>query len=134
MKQNHNIENMSDDPTIRELQATIRHLETRLSTYEGTADALCSSRQKYAALIETLPHGVEECTVEGIITFSNRAYHRMCGYADGELIGKSIWDLTADPDERVALPGVLMHLAATRPPPRPYMTQKLARDGRRIDV
>jgi PAS domain S-box-containing protein len=134
MKQNHKIENMSDDPTIRELQATIHHLETRLSTYEGTADALCSSRQKYAALIETLPHGVEECTVEGIITFSNRAYHRMCGYADGELIGKSIWDLTADPDERVALPGVLMHLAATRPPPRPYMTQKLARDGRRIDV
>jgi PAS domain S-box-containing protein len=125
---------MSDDPTIIDLQATIRRLETRLSTYECTADALCASRQKYAALIETLPHGVEECSVDGIITFSNRAHHRMCGYADGELIGRSIVDLMADAEERAALPGLLKRLAAEQPPPQPYLTQKLTKDGRRIDV
>ena len=104
MQQKHNIRNMSDDPTILNLRTTIHRLEARLKAYEGAADALCTSRQKYAALIETLPHGVEECTVDGIITFSNLAHHRMCGYADGELIGKSIQDLAADPEEKAALP------------------------------
>jgi PAS domain S-box-containing protein len=125
---------MSDDPTIQDLKATIRRLEARINAADDAAQALCASRQKYAALIETLPHGVEECSVDGIITFSNRAHRRMFGYAEGELIGRSIADLMADADEKAALPGLLKHLAAKQPEPGPYLSQKLTKDGRRIDV
>jgi PAS domain S-box-containing protein len=125
---------MGNDHTIQDLQATIRQLKARIQVSEGSAAALCASRQRFATLIETLPYGVEECKADGMITFSNRAHHRMFGYADGELVGRSIADLVADADERAALPGLLKRLAAKQSPPRPYVTQKLTRDGRRIDV
>ena len=125
---------MGDDHTIENLKDVIRRLQARLSVFESGSGELCSSRQKYATLIETLPHGVEECTVDGVITFSNSAHHRMFGYTDGELIGRSIVDLVVDDRERAAFPGLLKRLAAEQPPPRTHLTRKLTKDGRRIDV
>ncbi len=125
---------MGDDHTLQNLQAEIRRLKTRLRAFEEEAGALDISRQRYATLIETLPHGVEECTVDGIITFSNSAHSRMFGYAPGELIGRSIGDLVPGAYERAALPGLLKRLAAQQPLPQPYLGQKLTKDGRRIDV
>jgi PAS domain S-box-containing protein len=109
-------------------------MDAAMCSMDATVDALCASRRKYTALIETLTHGVEECTVEGIITFSNNAHHRMLGYAAGELIGKPIQSLVPDPEDRAALPGLLEHLAKTQPPPQPYQTQRLTRSGRGLDV
>jgi PAS domain S-box-containing protein len=125
---------MIHNHTIHHSQTVFRHRKAREQAMEGAARELCASRHRYATLIETLPHGVEECTVDGIITFSNSAHHRMCGYADGELIGRSITDLVPDPEEKAALPGLLKRLAAQQPPPRPHLTQKLTKDGRHIDV
>jgi PAS domain S-box-containing protein len=125
---------MAPDPKIRNLQAARRHSEERRQGNENAARELCDSRQRYATLIETLPHGVEECTVDGIITFSNTAHNRMLGYADHELIGRHIGELVPDSDERASLPLLLKRLAAELPAPQPYVTQKLTKDKRRIDV
>jgi len=125
---------MSNDPTIQNLKARIRELESRARVFEDTENELRASRQRYAELIETLPHGIQECSVEGLITFSNGAHHRIFGYTDGELVGKHIWDLVADEDEKRALPRLLEHLAAEQPAPKPYITKNLTKDGRGIDV
>jgi PAS domain S-box-containing protein len=125
---------MARDNNVQHLQAARRHREDRRQVIKSTAQELCDSRQRYATLIETLPHGVEECTVDGIITFSNTAHNRMLGYADNELIGRHIGELVPDPDERASLPLLLKRLAAEHPAPHPYVTQKLTKDKRRIDV
>jgi PAS domain S-box-containing protein len=126
---------MARDHKIQNLQAARRQREGREQTIEDAARReLCNSRQRYATLIETLPHGVEECTVDGIITFSNTAHNRMLGYADSELIGRHIGELVPDGDERTALPGLLQRLAAEQPAPKSYVTQKLTKNKRRIDV
>jgi PAS domain S-box-containing protein len=125
---------MDDDHHKRNLHAGRQPQEAGAQANEGAGSELCASRQRYATLIETLPHGVEECTVDGIITFSNSAHSRMFGYTGGELIGRSIGVLLPAADERAALPGLLKRLAAQQPPPQPYIGQKLTKDGRRIDV
>jgi PAS domain S-box-containing protein len=125
---------MARDNSVQNLQAARRHREDRRQVVESTAQELCDTRQRYATLIETLPHGVEECTVDGIITFSNTAHNRMLGYADNELIGRHIGELMPDPDERASLPLLLKRLAAELPAPQPHVTQKLTKDKRRVDV
>ncbi|MDH3599218.1 MAG: PAS domain S-box protein, partial [Candidatus Tectomicrobia bacterium] len=56
-------------------------------------EALRQSEARYRTLVDTIPHGIQENDVSGTITFSNRAHARLLGYADGELLGKAIWDV-----------------------------------------
>jgi PAS domain-containing protein len=103
---------MNDKQTIERLEARIRQLESRQLECQKPEEELRASRQRYITLIDTLPHGIQECTVDGEITFSNSAHHRILGYADGELIGQKIWDLLADEEAKTTFPGMLVELAA----------------------
>lgn len=53
-------------------------------------------------ILDSFPHGVQESDLNGIITYSNPAHHKMLGYESGELIGKSIFELVA-PAEKESL-------------------------------
>ena len=105
------MQKMFNNHTCQYPQTIKLHSSAQMREIDGASSELRTSRQRYATLIETLPHGVEECTVDGIITFSNSAHNRMLGYADGELIGRSIGELIPDADKRAALPGLLKRLA-----------------------
>ena len=94
--------------------------------------ALRRSEARYRTLIETLPHGVEENDLEGRITFSNHAHHKMLGYEPNELTGKYIWDcLPHGPEE---LQSYLARLVEEQPEPTIYISKNRTLDGRLIDV
>ena len=76
--------------TIAELKARIAQLESQVQACAHTEEALRASEERHRALIDTIPYGIQENNVDGFITFSNRAHHRICGYDDDELIGKAV--------------------------------------------
>lgn len=96
--------------------------------------ALRESKEQYRLLIETIPHGVEEINTAGIITFSNIAHHQMLGYAPGELLGKAIWELEADAQQKSQLRKYLTNLVNSQPKPVSYFAINRTKQGRKIDV
>ena len=67
--------------------------------------------------------------LDGVITYSNPAHHRMLGYDPGELIGKTIFDLIDGPDERNNLKEYLAYLVSEQPTPTPYLSYSRCKDG-----
>jgi PAS domain S-box-containing protein len=95
--------------------------------------ALRKSESLYRNLVETIPHGINEFDTTGFITFGNAAYYKMLGYAEGELLGKPIWDLMPEP-ERLAMPRYIAKQVQEQPPPTPYLGKMLTKDGKLLDI
>mgnify|MGYP001393655206 CR=1 FL=1 len=91
-------------------------------------------QERFRALVETIPHGIQECDTRGVISFTNPAYDRIFGLDPGEAIGTTIWDKYADEDERHSLEEYILELAETQPEPSPYVTRNLVKGGGSVDI
>lgn len=105
-----------------------------ITTEKKSEVALRRSERRYRRLMEAVPHGVKEVDISGFITYANQAAHKMLGYQQGELIGKSIFDTAVDPARRIESKrnfdrmmheGLLTHS---------FQSRQLTADGRAIDV
>jgi len=96
--------------------------------------AILESEERYRKLVNTAPYGIQLTDKEGKIVFSNPAHHKIQGYADGELIGKYIWELMADDQHRLKAKSFYQKLIKERPLPEVYFNRDLTKDGREIDV
>ena len=85
-------------------------------------------------LLNTLPHGVEECDLNGLITYSNPAHHRILGYEPGQLVGQSIWDFELTPEASAALRDHLAYLVREQPEPTPFFTVNRTADNRTVNL
>lgn len=95
---------------------------------------LRNSEQRLRLLLDMLPHGVQVNDCAGVITYSNRAHHRILGYEDGGLLGTKIWDVLPSSEERDSLRDYLARLVEEQPPPSPYLSKNQRRDGSLVDV
>ncbi|MEW5725528.1 MAG: PAS domain S-box protein [Thermodesulfobacteriota bacterium] len=96
--------------------------------------ALQNSERLYRDLVQAIPYGIEEIDLEGRIIFSSLTHHRLLGYEPGELIGKYIWDLGADPAESESMKRNLALVVRNQPEPTPLHTRNRTKDGRVIDL
>ncbi len=78
-------------------------------------EALKISEEKYRALADTSPYGIQMTDVDGTITFGNPALHRVLECSDGELVGKRMWDVTVDAAGKRRLKRYHEKLVAERP-------------------
>ena len=85
-------------------------------------------------ILNTLPHGIQEHNLDGKITFSNAAHHKMLGYEEGELIGKYIWDLDSTPSLRKKTKARLAFYLENRIPPEAIEVRKITKQGQEIDI
>ncbi len=97
-------------------------------------ERLLQNEQRIALLMDTLPCGVQEDDLNGVITYSNAAHHRMLGLAPGELLGTHIWDLRPDEESRQELIDRQAYLIAEQPLPAPIFTTNVAADGHKMTV
>ena len=114
----------SFDRLADRLQATtvsVESLQAEVEERRQIASVLRRSEHRLALLLDTLPYGVQENDIHGVITFSNAAHHRMLGRKQGAdravdlgLHGHAGRERATQ--EIPALPG--RGAAATRPLPR----------------
>ena len=80
------------------LIAEISYLRKRVTELEeespGIEEALRKSEERYRAVAETAFAGISMSDVHENIIYANPAFAKMLGYADGELIGVSLSNLT----------------------------------------
>jgi PAS domain S-box-containing protein len=105
-----------------------------ISDRKKAENKLRESEEKYRKLVTTAPYGIQFTDIEGKIIFSNPAHHKIQGYADGELIGKYIWDLMADDAHRAQAKLYYQKLVKEQPLPKVYFNRDRTKDGREIDV
>jgi len=110
--------------------AVIRDLTER----RRSVDALRESERRHRSLLDTLPHGVQENDCSGVITYSNRAHHRILGFADGDLVGRPIWERQPTEEASGALRRHLADLVDGQPEPVPFLTQNRRKDGSLVDL
>ena len=55
-------------------------------------EALRASEERYRTLVETIPYGIEENDLSGIVTFTNRTQRRMHGCTEKDVVGKPFWE------------------------------------------
>lgn len=90
--------------------------------------------QHLSSLLAAIPGGVQEINLNGVITYSNLKHHEMLGYAAGELIGLTIFDLAYSASEKNKIKNYLNHLIAEQPAPLPYTTISRHKDGQPITM
>lgn len=112
------------------IQGIFRDVTTR----QRAAEALKASEARYRVLIDTIPHGIEECDRHGVITLGNAAHARMHGHAPGELVGRPTWELAALEEERERLRQELAVCGADNVPPETRELQHRTREGGVITV
>lgn len=101
---------------------------------QAEIDSCQRTQESFRTLVETIPHGIQECDAQGTILFTNSAYDKIFGLEPGEAIGTRIWDKYIDEGEREKLKNYISSLAKLQPEPTPYFAQNRTKDGRLIEV
>ncbi|PLY17002.1 MAG: two-component system response regulator [Sedimenticola sp.] len=99
-----------------------------------TQKSLEDKKQQLTLLLNTIPYGIQENNVEGVITYSNSAHHRILGKAPGSLLGQPIWHAEINEQNRQKLRDYLRYLVAEQPQPEPYVTRNFRDDGREVTL
>lgn len=94
---------------------------------------LIGEKDRFRALADNLPYGVQESDFEGTITYSNLAHARMLGYERAEMVGMKIWDVLAE-EKRAAFRKYFATIVSNRPAPSSFEDVNITRDGREIHV
>lgn len=97
-------------------------------------DSCQMTQASFRTLVETIPHGIQECDTKGTITFTNTGYDRIFGYEPGEAIGTTIWEKILREEDRRQLQEYLSLLVVNQPSPTPYISHSRTMDEREIYV
>ncbi len=128
------INNISGTGEIAQMFKAINDMSQQLNEREQQLDeamtALQNKERWQDQLLNTLPNGVQESDIKGLITFSNDAHHRMLGVKNGKLIGQYIWNYQPDEENKAALAEYLEYLVKEQPKPTPFITFNKSADGR----
>ena len=84
--------------------------------------------------METSPHGIIECDLDGTITFSAPASDRLLGYAAGELIGVKAWEVIHPAETQIQVREMLAQAADSTKLSGNWTGWNRAKDGRVIPV
>ena len=87
------------------------------------------SRERYRILVETLPHGIQELDLQGVLRFTNPAHDRIFGYPRGAMEGMRVSDLLFREEEREGMEGLFRRMGRDRPEPRPLVFLDRRADG-----
>lgn len=117
------------EPLPRELElagiithaaAIIISRHTELTERAQAETALRQSEERYKAIVNQATAGICRTMLDGKLTFANKKLCEMLGYTEGELIGKTIWDL-AHPDDLEGYSKMFKRLESTA---EPFDTEK----------
>ena len=101
---------------------------------EKRIQELTENQNKYKLITETIVHGVQEIDTAGKILFANSAFHKMGGYKNGDLIGKSMYDLFPEDADLKQLRDHIKMLIQKQPKPEPWFDTMVTKNGNLLTV
>ena len=75
------------------LKATNWELRQEISRRAEVEQTVREERNRYRTLVETIPYGIMEFDIDGIITFANAESHRIFEFTDEESMKKCLWEI-----------------------------------------
>lgn len=87
--------------------------------------ALQDSQATLCVIFDNAPCGIQECDIQGRITFSNLAHHQILGLQPNKLIGSYIWDYQPDPNAKQQFKQFFSELVSNQPRPNLLVTTNL---------
>ncbi len=96
--------------------------------------ALRDSEGRYRALVDVAPIGVQRFALSGQITFSNRAYTKILGYDDADLVGKSAWDFELDPVQRAEFRDIFTNTVCGNRNLEPFVRKMRHKTGHIVEL
>jgi len=98
-RKNEKVYELLDTP-LKKSDGSVSKLEIfrDITERKSIEDALRRSEDKYRTIVETAGEGIMVADVSGTITFINPQGTAMLGYDEGELLGKSVFDLVTGDD------------------------------------
>lgn len=102
---------------------------TNVTAAKLVANEIRNGVDRYHALIETVPYGIQEFNLDGVLLYCNSACDRMLGYRPGERIGRSVLDLLPTRQEADDFCRYFQMCRAEQPPAKPLITRHRAADG-----
>ena len=91
---------MTSRPSYEELEQRVRELEKEAVGRTKAEEALRESEEKYRSLFENVQDVYYEVTLDGIILEISPSIEEASRYKREEVIGKSLYDIYADPKKR----------------------------------
>jgi len=95
---------------------------------------------KYHTLLESLPHGLEEIELNGVVVFANFEALKIHGLVQEEVVGQEIFQLLAPSADKLQLSTYIDQLVATQTTEdeekncEPFYTQVRHKNGKTLDV
>ncbi|WNV04851.1 AAA family ATPase [Candidatus Methylospira mobilis] len=99
---------------------------------ESAEEGLQKERTLMAAIVESSEDAIIGKTLDGIVTSWNRAAEKVFGYTAEDIIGQSA--LVLIPAERRDEEDILLAAIGSGKSVKPYETERVCKDGRRIDI
>jgi PAS domain S-box-containing protein len=118
----------------QKLAQAVEQLNIEIQERMQVESALRTSEERYRNLVNLLPYGVQECDINGLITYSNPAHDRMYGFAPGTLEGSYIWDRLISEKSKQELQNYLQFINQKQPPPTAYFSIEKTFSEAAIDV
>ena len=133
---------MNDQDKSREqLISENEELRQRVAILEGldlerrqAVKAMQEDEQRLRLLLDTVPSGIYECDVQGIILSVSPSAERITGFSREELVGTHLWDHLKLGPEKEALAAHLSHLATAEPFPTSYFLKAMTKSGRSTEI
>ncbi len=71
---------------------------TDISDKKEAENAIIASEKRLKLILETAPVGIQFSDKRGVITYSNNAHQKMLGMPKEEIIGKTLWTISSNPE------------------------------------
>lgn len=98
-------------------------IDIDLSASREARLALESQERRLSQILRTLPNGVQENELNGLITYANEALHHIYGQPAGTMVGRYIWDFETDRKRRQTMKDYFKNIVQQQPTPEPYVTE-----------
>ncbi len=102
---------------------------TDITTQKRVLKTLETQEQWLRQVLRTLPYGVQENDLHGVITYANEALHEIHGLPQGALVGRNIWDFEVTEEKKQQVREYLQYLVAQQPAPTPFVSENINLQG-----
>jgi len=104
-------------------------LEQQITELEKKLEVLREEKENYHILFDSLLFGVQEIDTRGTILFSNAGDHKIHGYKEGDLVGRSVLDFFETEAKKKELTEYFQYLVKEQPIPSPWFSKDRKKDG-----